>query len=134
MFLVLLTLLFSRQMLSMRNGLSLHPMCLPDGVQPIRLPQMRMDFDVGNRSEHLNTTTKSTATHVASTLNIFVLPNQCSVSNQPMVSNMSNIFNSEISFRLESSIWAHLGPLHLQIDAEVGLLFETNNTYEVKRQ
>ncbi|KAF5463778.1 hypothetical protein F2P56_013912 [Juglans regia] len=32
------------QMLSMRNGFSLHPMCLPGALQPIQFSQMRMDF------------------------------------------------------------------------------------------
>ncbi|XP_057948947.1 transcription factor SPATULA isoform X8 [Malania oleifera] len=36
------------QMLSMRNGLSLHPLCLPGVVQPMQLSQMKVGFDIIN--------------------------------------------------------------------------------------
>lgn len=130
-FLILLKLLYACQMLSMRNGLSLHPMCLPDGVQPIQLSQMRMEFGVGNRSQPLNMTGTPTATRGASTSSLFGLPNQCSVSNQELVSNM---INSETSFGLESSIQTHLRPLDLQTGPEVGLLLDTYDTFKVKKE
>ncbi|KAB1214756.1 Nicotinate phosphoribosyltransferase [Morella rubra] len=41
------------QMLSMRNGLSLHPVCLPAALQPIQFSQMRMDFGEEYRPLHL---------------------------------------------------------------------------------
>ncbi|KAH9663613.1 transcription factor SPATULA [Citrus sinensis] len=44
------------QVLTMRNGMSLHPMCLPGILPPIQLPHMRMGFGVGNGSLHMNST------------------------------------------------------------------------------
>jgi hypothetical protein len=103
-------------MLSMRNGLSLHPMCLPGALQPIQFSQMRMDFGEEYRPLHLDMTgthplNKETPLHDA-----FNLPNQCTAPNQPSVSNMSNIINSETSF---GSIQAHLGPFPLNTSSEV---------------
>ncbi|KAL4644793.1 hypothetical protein ACB092_02G189500 [Castanea dentata] len=103
------------QMLSMRNGLSLHPMCLPGALQPIQFSQMRMDFGEEYRPLHLDMTgtnplNKETPLHDA-----FTLPNQCTASNQPSVSNMSNIINSETSF---GPIQAHLGPFQLHTSSE----------------
>lgn len=103
------------QMLSMRNGLSLHPMCLPGALQPIQFSQMRMDFGEEYRPLHLDMTgthplNKETPLHDA-----FNLPNQCTAPNQPSVSNMSNIINSETSF---GSIQAHLGPFPLNTSSE----------------
>ena len=50
----LFTLCFKYQMLSMRNGLSLHPICLLAVLQPIQFSQTRMDFGEENGSLPMN--------------------------------------------------------------------------------
>ncbi|XP_030551874.1 transcription factor SPATULA [Rhodamnia argentea] len=92
------------QMLSMRNGLSLHPMCLPGVVQPIQLPQMRIGFDEENGPLHMNMAPTFPVNNETSTENVFGLPNDRAVPSEP---SMSNMMNSEISFGLESSIRTH---------------------------
>jgi hypothetical protein len=95
-------------------------MCLPGALQPIQYPQMRMDLGEEYRPLHLNMTgthplNKETPLH-----DVFALPNQCTASNQPSASNMSNIINSaETPFGLESSFQAHLGPFQLHASSEV---------------
>lgn len=106
------------QMLSMRNRLSLHPIGLPGAMQPIHLSQMRMDFGEEYRPMHLNMTGTHPLTQETPLHGVFTLPNQCTALNQPSVSNMSNIINSETSFGLESSIQAHLGPFQLHTSSE----------------
>nr|XP_048335473.1 transcription factor SPATULA isoform X1 [Ziziphus jujuba var. spinosa] len=106
------------QMLSMRNGLSLHPMCVPGALPPIQLSQTRMDFGEGNRSLHLNMSGTLPMDQETSTQNLFGLSNQCSAPNQTFVPNMSSIIGSESSFGIEPSIQAHLGPFQLHTSAE----------------
>ncbi|PRQ48010.1 putative transcription factor bHLH family [Rosa chinensis] len=91
------------QMLSMRNGMSLHPMCLPGASQ---LSQIRMDFGEENRPLHLNMSGTLNMNQEPSTQNLYN-------PNQSYVPDMSNVVNSEEAFGLESSIQAHLGPFQL---------------------
>ncbi|EOX91462.1 Homeodomain-like superfamily protein isoform 2 [Theobroma cacao] len=100
------------QMLTMRNGLSLHPMCLPGVLQPIQLPQTRIDFGEDNGSLPMNASGTAPANQEPSAQIVFDLPNQCSSSNHALVPNMSNIITSETSFSLES-IQAPFGPFQL---------------------
>ncbi|XP_021273864.1 transcription factor SPATULA isoform X2 [Herrania umbratica] len=100
------------QMLSMRNGLSLHPMCLSGVLQPIQLPQTRIDFGEDNGSLPMNASGTVPANQEPSAQIVFDLPNQCGSSNHASVPNMSNIITSEISFSLES-IQAQFGPFQL---------------------
>ncbi|XVE82811.1 hypothetical protein DITRI_Ditri16bG0035700 [Diplodiscus trichospermus] len=97
------------QMLSMRNGLSLHPMCLPGVLQPIQFPQTRMDFAEENGSLPMNVSGTAAANQETSAQMVFNLPNQCSSSNPASVPDMSNIITSETSFGLES-IQSQFGP------------------------
>lgn len=99
------------QMLSIRNGLSLHPMCLPGAVQPIQLPQMRMGFDEENAPLHMNMAPTFPVNNETSTENMFGLPNDRAVPSEP---SMSNMMNSEISFGLESSIQTHRVPFQIK--------------------
>ncbi|KAL3722113.1 hypothetical protein ACJRO7_034468 [Eucalyptus globulus] len=99
------------QMLSIRNGLSLHPMCLPGAVQPIQLPQMRMGFDEENAPLHMNMAPTFPVNNETSTENVFGLPNDRAVPSEP---SMSNMMNSEISFGLESSIQTHRVPFQIK--------------------
>ncbi|XP_007047306.2 PREDICTED: transcription factor SPATULA isoform X2 [Theobroma cacao] len=100
------------QMLTMRNGLSLHPMCLPGVLQPIQLPQTRIDFGEDNGSLPMNASGTAPANQEPSAQIVFDLPNQCSSSNHALVPNMSKIITSETSFSLES-IQAQFGPFQL---------------------
>lgn len=96
------------QMLSMRNGMSLHPMCLPGVSQPVQLSQLRMDFGEENRPLHLNMSGTGTLhmNQEPSTQNLYN-------ANQSYVPDMSNVVNSEDAFGLDSSIQSHLGPFQL---------------------
>ncbi|KAF8012382.1 hypothetical protein BT93_I0510 [Corymbia citriodora subsp. variegata] len=99
------------QMLSIRNGLSLHPMCLPGVGQPIQLPQMRIGFDEENAPLHMNMAPTFPVNNETSTENVFGLPNDRAVPSEP---SMSNMMNSEISFGLESSIQTHPVPFQIK--------------------
>ncbi|TQD84841.1 hypothetical protein C1H46_029619 [Malus baccata] len=94
------------QMLSMRNGMSLHSLCLPGTLQPVQLSQMRMELGEEIRPLHLDMT------------NLFNLSNQCTAANESYVPDMSNVVNSETSFGLEPSIQAHLRPFQLPASSQ----------------
>ena len=101
-------------MLSMRNGLSLHPMCLPGVLQPIQLPQMRMGME--NGSLHMD---MSGTLPVNQEAMDYSLANQGTSLTRPSVPGLTDVMNSETSFGLESSIQSHLGPFQLQTSAAV---------------
>lgn len=99
------------QMLSMRNGLSLHPMCFPEGLQPLQLSQLGMELSERNRSTPLNMSAtlplhQENPLHYASNL-----PNKHTLPNQPPAPYPSYINNSETSFGLESRIQSDIKPL-----------------------
>lgn len=100
-------------------------MCVPGGLQPVELSQIRMDFGEGYRSQHLNMSGNLSVNQETSTQNLFGLSSQCTVSNQSLIPNMSNIISSETSFGLDPSIQSHLGPFQLHTSAEVSLLFDS---------
>ncbi|XP_019421315.1 PREDICTED: transcription factor SPATULA-like isoform X1 [Lupinus angustifolius] len=99
------------QMLSMRNGLSLHPMCFPEGLQPLQLSRMSMELGEENRSIPLNMAA-TLPMHQRNTLNYASsnIPNQHTFPNQPSVPYPSYVNNSEASFGLESPILSHIKP------------------------
>ncbi|OAY35468.1 transcription factor SPATULA isoform X2 [Manihot esculenta] len=103
------------QMLSMRNGISLHPMCLPGMLQPVQLSQYSRGFGEENVSQHMNIAGSLPLNQENPEQIIFDLPNQCAISNQLSV---PNIINSETSFGMESSIRAHFGPFPLLRSSE----------------
>ncbi|XP_014506484.1 transcription factor PIF4 isoform X2 [Vigna radiata var. radiata] len=92
------------QMLSMRNGLSLHPMFFPEGLQPQQLSQMRMDSSEENRSIPSNTTATLPMQQENPMPYSSNMANKQIVADQPSMTTPSYIFNSETSFRLESHI------------------------------
>ncbi|GMI76886.1 hypothetical protein HRI_001357800 [Hibiscus trionum] len=100
------------QMLSMRNGLSLHPMCLPGLLQPLQFSQTRMNLGDESGSLSMNVSGTVPENQETSVQMVFDLPNQCNSSNPVSMPNMSNIITSETSFELES-IQAQLGPFQL---------------------
>ncbi|KAH1157732.1 hypothetical protein AAZX31_11G053300 [Glycine max] len=100
------------QMLSMRNGLSLHPMCFPEGLQPLQLSQMGMELSERNRFTSLNMSATlplhqdNNPLHYASNL-----PNKHNLPNQPSVPYPPYIDNPETSFGLEPRIQTDMKPL-----------------------
>ncbi|KAM1362335.1 hypothetical protein ACFX13_027996 [Malus domestica] len=106
------------QMLSMRNGMSLHPLYLPGTLQPVQLSQMRMELGEENRPLHLDMTGTLHMNLESSTQNLFNLSNQCTAANESYVPDMSNVVNSETSFVLEPSIQSHLGPFQLPASSQ----------------
>lgn len=108
------------QMLTMRNGLSLYPMCAPGLLQPNQQPQMRMGFNEENGSLNMNMTglvQLNQGTPANTMLNS--LPIQCTNPNpnQPSASSFSHIIN-ETSFRLESTIPTQRGPFQFHESSE----------------
>ncbi|KAK8710346.1 hypothetical protein V6N13_145675 [Hibiscus sabdariffa] len=100
------------QMLSMRNGLSLHPMCLPGVLQPLQFSQTRMNLGDESGSLSMNVSGMVPENQETSVQLVFDLPNQCNSSNLASVPNVANIITSETSFELES-IQTQLGPFQL---------------------
>ncbi|GLT50139.1 hypothetical protein SLA2020_236470 [Shorea laevis] len=106
------------QMLTMRNGLSLHPMCLPGALPPIQLSQTRAVFAEENESLHMNSSGTLPMNQEAAGQTIFSLPNQCTISNHLPVHNIPGLINPETSYGLESSIQAQFGPFQLLTSSE----------------
>uniref|UniRef100_A0A5B7AHN8 BHLH domain-containing protein n=1 Tax=Davidia involucrata TaxID=16924 RepID=A0A5B7AHN8_DAVIN len=106
------------QMLTMTNGLSLYPMCLPGVLQPTQLSQVRMGFCEGNGSLKLNLTGTLPVNQETLTNTVFSLPNQCPKPNESSMAHLSNTINSETSFGLEPAIQGHLRPFHLHTSSE----------------
>ncbi|KAJ4714858.1 Transcription factor SPATULA [Melia azedarach] len=100
------------QVLTMKNGLNLHPLYFPGGLPPIQLSEMRMGFGAENGSPHMQST-GALVNQQTSIQNVFSLPNQHTSPNQLQLPNMSNIINSETSFWMDSSIQANYGAFHL---------------------
>ncbi|GLU20034.1 hypothetical protein SLE2022_362520 [Rubroshorea leprosula] len=96
------------QMLTMRNGLSLHPMGLPAMLPPIQLSQTRTSFGEENGSLHMNSSGTLPLNQETSEQTIFSLPNQLSTSNHLPTHNMSSIINSETSFEAQFGPFQHL--------------------------
>ncbi|XP_057948874.1 transcription factor SPATULA isoform X2 [Malania oleifera] len=106
------------QMLSMRNGLSLHPLCLPGVVQPMQLSQMKVGFGETNGSSHMNMVGTLPMNQENPGQTMFSISSQCNPSNQPSVSNLLDIINSETSFGLESQVQTHRGSFQLHMPSE----------------
>ncbi|XP_034897284.1 transcription factor PIF5 isoform X2 [Populus alba] len=102
------------QMLTMRNGLSLQPMCLPGALQPMQPPLSGMSFDEGNGLLTTNTLTGIfSANEESSVQTALNLPSQCTVSNQPIaIPSGTNITSSETNVGFESLIHANHAPLN----------------------
>ncbi|GLT93518.1 hypothetical protein SLE2022_113080 [Rubroshorea leprosula] len=96
------------QMLSMRNGLSLYPMCLPGVLQPTQLLPTGLVYEQGNAVFSHNAGTIGTFS--SSTSAPFNVSNQATISNQPIVAPPNaNTANVEFSFDFEASARAHYG-------------------------
>ncbi|KAI9106878.1 hypothetical protein K1719_022406 [Acacia pycnantha] len=78
---------FQVQMLVMRNGLSLHPMCLPGGLQSMTLPQALNfdDSDVYHNSSRGIASSSLNADECLVSPRDLRLPKHCSISDQPLI-------------------------------------------------
>ncbi|CAN1776328.1 Transcription factor SPATULA [Linum perenne] len=103
------------QMLTLRNGLSLHPMCLPGVLQPMQLPLAGLNFEEGNGLMNSSTLTGSfSATEEPHVQTAHNHPNQCTVSNQPTGEpSGTNITTSENPFAFEQPYHVLYGSLNL---------------------
>lgn len=107
------------QLLTMRNGVSLYPMCLPGILQSNEISHMRMGYSEGRRTLNVNNMARATTTNTPldqTTSNImFTLPghypNQDQTSSVP---NLRKLSDSE-SFGLGSSTQVHPESFQLQI-------------------
>lgn len=105
-------------MLTMRNGLSLHPMCLPGALQPVQFSSARAGYGEENGTLHLNSAGTVSMNQENPSPNMFSVPNQCSPLNQLHVPNMPNMANSDTSYGLDSSIRSHFAPFQLRTSSE----------------
>lgn len=118
-------------MLSMRNGLSLHPMYLPASLQPIEIPQMSMGFGAGNGSLHMNMgmsmlSMKEDPTTQAS----FGLSNQSIPSTQTQPPLMPGLTNMNTNSETFSDVTqGHHGSFHLSAASGVGCIRSLNYCY-----
>uniref|UniRef100_A0A2N9H646 BHLH domain-containing protein n=1 Tax=Fagus sylvatica TaxID=28930 RepID=A0A2N9H646_FAGSY len=114
------------QMLSMRNGVSLHPMCLPGVLQPIQLPRTGLSFDEGNgclnSSRGMGIVFGNEESSRQSASNH---PNLCTLSNQPFV--IPSVTNITIS---ETSIGS-INPLEISSDGTLQLQSDTGHTGKI---
>ncbi|KAF5468237.1 hypothetical protein F2P56_012405 [Juglans regia] len=105
------------QMLSMRNGLSLHPMCLP-GVQ-----QPRTGISFGEGNGYLNSSSGMgtfPGNEESWRQSVYNLGNQCTLPSQPyVISSGKNATTLETSFGFEESSQAHCEPLNLSYSKEI---------------
>lgn len=82
------------QMLSLRNGLNMLPVGFAEGLQPLCLSHMRVEY--GEDEEEDGS-----------------FPSSLTATNKRTVPSPSNIINSETPFGLESQVIGHLKPFEL---------------------
>lgn len=106
------------QLLSMRNGVNLHPVYIPGVLQqPMQLSQTCVGFEDGNGLPNANV--EFSGNQGTSMQSTFDLPNQCTSSNQPIViPKMTHVSNSEGSFHVEPSIPANYGPFNVSTSSK----------------
>ncbi|KAK2995232.1 hypothetical protein RJ640_006971 [Escallonia rubra] len=111
------------QMLTMRNGLSLHPVYLPEALQSMQLPQREIGYDEGSRLLDANRGdtfcgSQEISIHAPTAFDISIHTAQ----NQPVVPPMTNISIPESSYNLENSIQNPYGLLTHLTPSKVTLL------------
>ncbi|XP_054823987.1 transcription factor SPATULA-like, partial [Prosopis cineraria] len=94
------------QMLTMRNGLSLHPMCYAEGLRAQQFCQIRSELNEENGSLPLSmaTTLPVTQENPLQYESKSSLPNKLNTQDQPLVPSPSYTINPETSFGLESPV------------------------------
>lgn len=120
------------QMLSMRNGLSLHPMCLPGVLPPMLLPlhQTGLGYNEGPRFLNNNRGVSTFSGGEESLMHsAYNLSNTCiTISNQPMVMpSASNVATPDVSLGFEQSIQPHFRPVSLPTSSKVSTSAWTYN-------
>ena len=110
-------------MLSVRNGLSLHPMCLPAVVHPMQLPLPQTGFEYNegpkllNPNRGINTLSGGEESLMQSAYN---LSNTCTISNPPItIHSVANVANPDASHSFEQSIHTHFRPITLPTSSKV---------------
>ncbi|KAK9023305.1 hypothetical protein V6N11_003527 [Hibiscus sabdariffa] len=98
------------QMLSMRNGMSLYPMCLPGVPQPMQMPPTGIGYDEGHGFFNPNMGAGTFSSNEESAMNTsFNLSAPSAISNLPVAHSAANMSNLEASIGFESSAGAHYG-------------------------
>ncbi|KAK1301225.1 Transcription factor SPATULA [Acorus calamus] len=109
------------QMLSMRNGLNLHPLYMPGGLQPLQLSsQMHVGFGVnGGSSINMHSVSMPPMNQQnSSSRKSLDLPNHRTPSHQSIViPSSTDMTNPDSTFGIESS-QTHDEPFHLSTAAE----------------
>ncbi|KAJ6681985.1 TRANSCRIPTION FACTOR SPATULA [Salix koriyanagi] len=106
------------QMLSMRNGTSLHPMVLPGLLQPLQLSQVRTGFDEETGYKHLNLTTSVPLDGEAWLQTMFTSSNQAHFSPFPFRVSAEEIWRKDILPRLPLNVRrAERNPSELELAA-----------------
>ncbi|KAH7688629.1 Myc-type basic helix-loop-helix (bHLH) domain-containing protein [Dioscorea alata] len=107
------------QMLSMRNGLSLHPMYLPNNLSPMQGSQMNLGFAVdGDSVMNMGLGGMLPLNQDSSQGNSFDMLSQSTPSNQSIViPSAANVSDLECSFHMESS-QAHNRSFHMPVATE----------------
>lgn len=127
--------LFFVQLLTMRNGVSLYPMCLPGILQSNEISHMRMGYSEGrSRSLNVNNMTRATTsldqTTAPSNNIMFTLPGH--YPNQEQTSSIPNLrkLSDSDSFGLGSSTQVHSESFQLQIpgSSKVSSVWWINHT------
>ncbi|PON65059.1 Basic helix-loop-helix transcription factor [Parasponia andersonii] len=120
------------QMLSMRNGLSLHPMCLPGVLQPMQLPLPQTGLGYNEGPKYLNSNRGiSTFSGVEESLmhSAYNLSNTSTISNQPTtIPSLANIATTpEPSLGFEQSIQTHSDQSVFQHPQRICATMENHN-------
>ncbi|XP_040995600.1 transcription factor SPATULA-like isoform X1 [Juglans microcarpa x Juglans regia] len=126
------------QMLSMRNGLSLHTMCLPGVQQPAQLPRTGISFGEGNG--YLNSSSGMgtfPGNEESWRQPVYNLGNRCTLPSQPyVISSGTNATTLETSLGFEESSQAHCETLNLSYSKEIdddGTLQLESDTSEIEK-
>nr|WAK86069.1 transcription factor bHLH23 [Nothapodytes nimmoniana] len=100
------------QMLTVRNGLSLHSIYLPGSLQQMQVSSAGLEFDEGNGLLNTNRSNAISGNQEMLIQNAFGISDQMP-SNQPtLVPAMTNFTNSDTSFGLSPPVRSHYGLLH----------------------
>lgn len=107
-------------MLSMRNGLNLHPMCLPGVMHPMQLPLSQTGLGYNEGNKYLNSSSTLSSSEERSMQSAYNLSNSCNISNQQIaIPSVTNITTLEAALGFEQSIQAHYVPFNLPISSKV---------------
>lgn len=107
-------------------------MCLPGMLQPMQLPQMGLDFDVGNAflTSRRGIDTSSTRNEGCPLQSTFNLSNKCNLSDQSIaIPSVPNTTTSETAFGFEPAIQTYNGEFDLSSDFKVTKAITLTNSF-----